>query len=51
MNTINKEKEPTLLNKDEFHIFQEWRAQMQKTSGVESPAELIIEDNDLGNPQ
>ena len=51
MNMTNKEKEPTPLDEDEFHMFQEWRAQIQETSGVEPPAELIIEDDDPRNPQ
>ena len=51
MNIMNEEKEPTPLDEDEFHMFQEWRAQIQETSGVEPPAELIIEDDNLGNPQ
>ena len=51
MNATNEEKELTPLDEDEFHMFQEWRAQIQETSGVEPPAEPIIEDDDLGNPQ
>ena len=50
-NATNEEKEPTPLDEDKFHMFQEWRAQMQETSGVEPPAEPIIEDDDLGDPQ
>ena len=48
---MNKEKEPTPLDEDKFHMFQEWRAQIQETSGVEPSAELIIEDDDPENPQ
>ena len=51
MDATDDEKEPILLDEDEFRMFQEWRAQMQETSGIEPPAEPIIEEDDLGNPQ
>jgi len=51
MNATNEKKELTPLNKDEVYMFQEWRAQMQETSGIEPPAEPIMEDDDPGNPQ
>ena len=47
----DEEKEPIPLDEDEFRMFQEWRAQTQETSGIEPPAEPIMEDDDLGNPQ
>ena len=50
-NATNGEKEPTPLDEDEFYMFQEWRAQIQETSGIESPAEPIVEDDDPRNPQ
>ena len=51
MDATDEEKEPILLDEDEFHMFQEWRAQTQKASGIEPPAEPIMEDDDPGNPQ
>ena len=30
MNMVEEEEGPILLDEDESHMFQEWRAQMQK---------------------
>ena len=48
---VEEEEGPILLNKDESHIFQEWRAQMQEASIPETQTELIVPNNELGNPQ
>jgi len=48
---MSEGKEPIPLDKEEFRMFQEWRAQIQEPSEMEPPAEPIMENDDQGSPQ